>query len=58
MKQLRFFSGTWHRPSEPYDANKVHDDIKYSEEDDKAIDNWIAGSCPLSLYALLTENDR
>ena len=35
--------GTWHRPSEPYDASKVHEDIKYTEEDDKAIDDWIAG---------------
>jgi alcohol oxidase len=21
--------GTWHRPSEPYDADKVHENIKY-----------------------------
>lgn len=37
------FLGTWHKPSEPYDASKVHDDIKYTKEDDEAIDNWIAG---------------
>ena len=36
--------GTWHKPSEPYDASKVHEDIKYTEEDDKAIDDWIAGT--------------
>lgn len=35
--------GTWHKPGEPYDAHKVHDDIKYSKEDDVAIDNWISG---------------
>ena len=36
-------AGTWHRPSEPYDASKVHEDIQYTEEDDKAIDDWVAG---------------
>ena len=36
--------GTWHRPGEPYDPRKVHDDIKYSKEDDEAIDNWISGA--------------
>lgn len=35
--------GTWHRPSEPFDASKVHEDIQYTAEDDKAIDDWIAG---------------
>ncbi len=30
-------------PGEPFDASKVHEDIKYTEEDDKAIDDWIAG---------------
>lgn len=25
--------GTWHRPSEPYDASKVHEDIKYVSGD-------------------------
>ncbi|KAJ7040472.1 GMC oxidoreductase-domain-containing protein [Mycena alexandri] len=29
-------------PGFTYDASKVHEDIKYSEEDDKAIDDWIA----------------
>lgn len=31
------------RPGEQYNANKVHEDIKYSAEDDKAIDDWISG---------------
>ena len=35
--------GTWHTPGEPYDPKKVHEDIKYTKEDDKAIDEWIAG---------------
>jgi alcohol oxidase len=35
--------GTWHKPGEAYDASKVHDEIKYTKEDDEAIDNWIAG---------------
>ena len=35
--------GTWHRPSEPYDASKVHEDIKYTKEDDQAIDDWVSG---------------
>ena len=39
----RFLLGTWHKPGEPYDASKVHDDIKYTKEDDEAIHNWIAG---------------
>lgn len=30
-------------PGEPYNADKMHDDIKYTEEDDKAIDDWVAG---------------
>jgi hypothetical protein len=33
------------RPSEPFNADKVHEDINYTEEDDKAIDDWIAGMC-------------
>ncbi|KAG6888844.1 hypothetical protein C0995_005384 [Termitomyces sp. Mi166 len=34
--------GTWHKPGEIYNAAKVHEDIKYSADDDKAIDDWIA----------------
>lgn len=37
------YLGTWHRPGETYDASKVHDKIKYTAEDDKVIDDWIAG---------------
>ena len=42
--------GTWHRPGEPYDASKVHEDIKYTEEDDKAIDDWISGGLFSSFF--------
>lgn len=31
------------RPSLPYNAEMIHKDIEYTEEDDKAIDDWIAG---------------
>lgn len=31
------------RPSQCYNAEKVHEDINYTKEDDKAIDDWIAG---------------
>ncbi|KAI0075405.1 alcohol oxidase [Panus rudis PR-1116 ss-1] len=46
--------GTWHRPSEPFDANKVHEDIKYTEEDDKAIDDWIADHVETTWHSLGT----
>ncbi|KAI0820709.1 alcohol oxidase [Trametes gibbosa] len=46
--------GTWHSPSEPYDANKVHEDIKYSAEDDKAIDDWIADHVETTWHSLGT----
>ncbi|KAF9440506.1 GMC oxidoreductase [Macrolepiota fuliginosa MF-IS2] len=39
------YMGTWHQPGEQYDALKVHESIKYSAEDDMAINNWISGSC-------------
>lgn len=45
-------SGTWHRPGEPYDASKIHDDIKYTEEDDKAIDDWIADHVETTWHSL------
>ena len=38
-----YSSGTWHTPGEPYNPKKVHEDVVYSEEDDKAIDEWVAG---------------
>ncbi|KAG1769548.1 GMC oxidoreductase-domain-containing protein [Suillus placidus] len=40
--------GTWHKPGEPYDASKVHDEIKYTKDDDEAIDNWISAMKPRS----------
>ncbi|EIW79242.1 alcohol oxidase [Coniophora puteana RWD-64-598 SS2] len=46
--------GTWHRPSEPYDASKVHDDIKYTKEDDAAIDDWIADHVETTWHSLGT----
>ena len=46
--------GTWHRPSEPFDASKVHEDIKYTEEDDKAIDDWIADHVETTWHSLGT----
>jgi alcohol oxidase len=46
--------GTWHRPSMPYDANKVHEDIKYTAEDDKAIDDWIADHVETTWHSLGT----
>lgn len=51
--------GTWHKPGEPYDAHQVHDDIKYSKEDDEAIDNWIAGAfCIVDLLKHRTNHER
>ncbi|KAF5349953.1 hypothetical protein D9756_009245 [Leucocoprinus leucothites] len=38
--------GTWHTPGKEYDAQKLHDSVKYSAEDDKAIDDWIAAMKP------------
>ncbi|KAJ6460493.1 methanol oxidase [Mycena vitilis] len=46
--------GTWHAPSETYDANKVHEDIKYTEEDDEAIDDWIADHVETTWHSLGT----
>ncbi|RDB21821.1 Alcohol oxidase 2 [Hypsizygus marmoreus] len=46
--------GTWHRPSEPYDASKVHEDMKYTEEDDKAIDDWVADHVETTWHSLGT----
>ncbi|KAF8197223.1 methanol oxidase [Mycena galopus ATCC 62051] len=44
--------GTWHKSI--YDASKVHKDIKYSEEDDKAIDEWIADHVETTWHSLET----
>ncbi|KAI0053899.1 GMC oxidoreductase [Auriscalpium vulgare] len=46
--------GTWHRASEPYDASKVHEDIQYTAEDDKAIDDWIADHVETTWHSLGT----
>ena len=46
--------GTWHRPGEPYDASKVHEDIKYTEDDDKAIDDWVADHVETTWHSLGT----
>ncbi|KAG1876463.1 GMC oxidoreductase-domain-containing protein [Suillus subalutaceus] len=46
--------GTWHKPGEPYDASKVHDEIKYNKDDDEAIDNWIADHVETTWHSLGT----
>ncbi|SJL01496.1 related to alcohol oxidase [Armillaria ostoyae] len=46
--------GTWHKPGETYDASKVHEDIQYSEEDDKAIDDWVADHVETTWHSLGT----
>jgi len=46
--------GTWHTPGEPFDASKVHEDIKYTEEDDKAIDDWVADHVETTWHSLGT----
>ncbi len=39
-------------PGEPYNADLVHDDIKYTKEDDEAIDNWIADHVETTWHSL------
>ena len=51
---LTRITGTWHQPSEPYNAKKVHEDIKYTEEDDKAIDDWVADHVETTWHSLGT----
>ena len=46
--------GTWHTASEPYDAGKIHEDIKYTAEDDQAIDDWIADHVETTWHSLGT----
>ena len=44
LSKFTYFSqGTWHTPGEPYNPKKVHEDVVYTEEDDKAIDDWVSG---------------
>ncbi|KAJ3812459.1 GMC oxidoreductase-domain-containing protein [Lentinula aff. lateritia] len=44
--------GTWHKPGDKYDASKVHEDIKYTEEDDRAIDEWVADHVETTWHSL------
>ncbi|GAW04585.1 alcohol oxidase [Lentinula edodes] len=46
--------GTWHKPGDKYDASKVHEDIKYTEEDDRAIDEWVADHVETTWHSLGT----
>ncbi|KAF7305399.1 Alcohol oxidase [Mycena chlorophos] len=46
--------GTWHKPGDQYDASKVHEDIKYTKEDDEAIDNWLADHVETTWHSLGT----
>ncbi|KAF5319345.1 hypothetical protein D9619_008483 [Psilocybe cf. subviscida] len=46
--------GTWHRPGEQFDASKVHEDIKYTKEDDQAIDDWVADHVETTWHSLGT----
>ncbi|KAJ2917290.1 hypothetical protein MD484_g3124, partial [Candolleomyces efflorescens] len=46
--------GTWHKPGDVYDAKKVHEDIKYSKEDDQAIDDWVADHVETTWHSLGT----
>ncbi|KAJ6550861.1 methanol oxidase [Mycena vulgaris] len=41
-------------PGDTYDASKVHEDIKYSEDDDRAIDEWIADHVETTWHSLGT----
>ena len=54
LVSLTQLAGTWHRASEPYNADKVHENIKYTEEDDKAIDDWIADHVETTWHSLGT----
>ena len=44
--------GTWHRPGKPFNASKVHENITYTEDDDKAIDDWVADHVEVSFLGL------
>lgn len=46
--------GSWHKPGDRYDAKKVHEDIKYTEEDDKAIDDWVGDHVETTWHSLGT----
>lgn len=46
--------GTWHKPGDRYDASKVHENIKYTKEDDQAIDDWIGDHVETTWHSLGT----
>ncbi|KXN85514.1 Alcohol oxidase [Leucoagaricus sp. SymC.cos] len=46
--------GTWHKPGEEYNEAKTHEKIKYSAEDDKAIDDWISDHVETTWHSLGT----
>ncbi|KAJ3767607.1 GMC oxidoreductase-domain-containing protein [Lentinula raphanica] len=46
--------GTWHKPGDEYNASMVHEDIKYTKEDDDAIDNWVADHVETTWHSLGT----
>jgi len=46
--------GTWHKPGDIYDPKKIHEDIKYTAEDDKAIDDWVADHVETTWHSLGT----
>jgi alcohol oxidase len=46
--------GTWHTPGEVHNPDKIHEDIKYSKEDDQAIDDWIADHVETTWHSLGT----
>ena len=50
--QAESLTGTWHKPGEIYDPKKVHGNIQYTAEDDKAIDDWISGMSTLIFLSI------
>ncbi|KAH8919511.1 GMC oxidoreductase [Atractiella rhizophila] len=46
--------GTWHKPGKPYDENKVHQNVKYTKEDDDRIDEWISDHVETTWHSLGT----
>ncbi|KIY52673.1 alcohol oxidase [Fistulina hepatica ATCC 64428] len=50
--------GTWHKPGDVYNATKVHEDIKYLEDDDRAIDEWTADHVETTWHSLAMKPRR
>ncbi|GBE86114.1 Alcohol oxidase [Sparassis crispa] len=46
--------GTWHKPGEPYDASKEHEDIVYTKEHDEAVDNCVADPVETTWHSMGT----